>query len=388
MLWMMAACAGMAAGLDCLRRIAPCLRRVAMISIASCPLHQKNPGALRLGILGAAKISPAAVIWPASKMSDVVVAAVAARDHTKARVFAKRHSIPKVHPSYQALIDDESIDAVYNPLPNGLHAVWTIKALRAGKHVLCEKPFASNALEAAEVLKVVNETKLVCVEAFHYRFHPATHRLREMIGEVGQIKSVETVFEIPSPFIRHNDIRYDVRGTDRSLAGGALMDAGCYAVNCMRYLVGSEPTKVVKASVEEAFAGVDKSAAATFSFASGITARIRCSFCARFFNAQASVHGIEGSLRMINYITPFLYHCIELRDSSGRAVRTEKIYGGGETTYEHQLRAFVGAIRKDPAAVAMCESAGSVTESVSNMRAVDMVYQAAGMHPRRGVPLP
>ena len=386
MLWI-ASCAGLAAGIECLRRVAPCLRRLAMIPIAMIPSDSKDPGALRVGILGAAKIAPAAVVWPASKMTDVVIAAVAARDQSKARAFAKAHRIPKVHASYQALIEDESIDAVYNPLPNGLHAVWTIKALQAGKHVLCEKPFASNAEEAAAVLKVVNDTQLVCVEAFHYRFHPAVHRFHEMIGEVGQVKSVETAFEIPFPFIRHNDIRYDVRGTDRSLAGGSLMDAGCYAVNCMRYLVGAEPTAVTEASVVEAFPGVDESATATFAFAGGITARIRSSFRARWFNAQASVHGSEGSLRIFNFLAPFLYHFIELRDSSGRVVRTEKIYGNGETTYEHQLRAFVGAVRRDPAAAAACESAGSVAESVSNMRVIDMIYQAAGLARRRGMPL-
>src|SRR5438034_8273763 len=120
---------------------------------------------LRLGVLGAARIAPAALIKPARKVADVEVAAVAARDRAKAETFARKHGIGRVHDSYDSLLADPNIDAVYNPLPNGLHGRWTIAALEAGKHVLCEKPFTANADEAIEVAKVEARTGLVVMEA-------------------------------------------------------------------------------------------------------------------------------------------------------------------------------------------------------------------------------
>src|SRR3954453_3465142 len=127
---------------------------------------------LRIGILGAARIAPAALIKPARRVDEVEVAAVAARDRVKAERFASKHGIPTVHDSYESLLDDPTIDAIYNPLPNGLHGRWTIAALEAGKHVLCEKPFTANADEAEQVAEVEAATGLVAMEAFHYRYHP------------------------------------------------------------------------------------------------------------------------------------------------------------------------------------------------------------------------
>src|SRR5918996_1556721 len=125
---------------------------------------------LRLGILGAAKIAPLAVVRPARRSAEATVTAVAARDPERARRFAAKHGIPTVHETYEKLLADEEIDAVYNPLPNALHARWTIAALEAGKHVLCEKPFASNAAEAEEMAAAAERTGRVLMEAFHYRY--------------------------------------------------------------------------------------------------------------------------------------------------------------------------------------------------------------------------
>jgi predicted dehydrogenase len=137
---------------------------------------------LRIGTLGAARITPGALIKPARQIPEVTVAAVAARDPERARRFAAKHRIRRVHDSYQQLIDDPAIDAVYNPLPNSLHARWTLRAIEAGKHVLCEKPFTANAAEAAEVAAAAAATGLVVMEAFHYRYHPLARRMREVVG--------------------------------------------------------------------------------------------------------------------------------------------------------------------------------------------------------------
>ena len=127
---------------------------------------------IRIGILGAARIAPKAIIEPVAKLSGVAVTRVAARDRGRADAFATEHNIANVSDSYEALVQADYIDVVYNPLPMALHAEWTIAALRAGKHVFCEKPFASNADEAAEMVRVADEEGLVLAEAFHYRYHP------------------------------------------------------------------------------------------------------------------------------------------------------------------------------------------------------------------------
>ena len=194
---------------------------------------------MQIGVLGAARIAPTALIKPAKKNADVVVAAVAARDVSRAQAFAAKHGIARVHDSYEALIADPDIDAVYNPLPNGLHGKWTRAALAAGKHVLCEKPFTANADEAREIAELAAKSDRVVMEAFHYRYHPLALRIEEIIasGELGKLQRVEAALCFPLP--NSSDIRYNY-----SLAGGATMDAGCYAVHMVRTFGGSTPEVV------------------------------------------------------------------------------------------------------------------------------------------------
>src|SRR5215469_12782410 len=171
---------------------------------------------LRVGILGAARIVPYALIRPARQVAQVSVYGVAARDVTRARRFAQKHLIPQTFASYEELLADPNIDAVYVPLPNALHAPWTLKALAAGKHVLCEKPFASNASEAELMAAAAQERKLVLMEAFHYRYHPLAARMKEIVtgGELGEIRHIGAWLCFPLPF--RGDIRYNL-----ALAGGA-----------------------------------------------------------------------------------------------------------------------------------------------------------------------
>ena len=194
---------------------------------------------VRIGILGAARIAPLAITNPAKENAEVEVAAVAARDVSRAQAFAAKHGIARVLDSYEALIADPDIDAIYNPLPNGLHGRWTRAALDAGKHVLCEKPFTANAAEAREIAQLAADSDRVVMEAFHYRYHPLALRVEELIasGELGKLKRVEANMCFPLP--KFSDIRYNY-----SLAGGALMDAGCYAVHMVRTFGGATPEVV------------------------------------------------------------------------------------------------------------------------------------------------
>src|SRR5712692_7150504 len=182
-----------------------------------------------MGILGSSRISQPALIEPAVSVPEVSVTAVAARNKSRAEAFALRYGIPKAYGSYQELLADPDIGAVYNPLPNSLHGPWTLQAIAAGKHVLCEKPFASNADEAAAVAEAAAASGLVVMEAMHYRYHPLTRRLTEVVAELGPVRHLQcwTSFVIADP----DDIRYDF-----ALGGGALMDGGCYAIDCLRLL--------------------------------------------------------------------------------------------------------------------------------------------------------
>jgi predicted dehydrogenase len=323
---------------------------------------------LRIGILGAARIAPAALIRPARAVAGAEVLAVAARDEARARRFAARHGIPRVHASYKALIEDPRIDAVYNPLPNSLHCEWTIRALEAGKHVLCEKPMASNADEAERMAETAARTGRVLDEAFHWRAHPLAARLREIVdsGELGRVLHVEASLCIP--FLLPGDIRYRWE-----LAGGATMDTGCYTVSVVRHLAGAEPD-VLWAQARLSSPKVDRAMRAELRFPNGRTGTIVCSlFSARLLSISAHVVGEEGSLDVFNPIAPHLYHRVRVRGRGGS--RGERV--PGESTYTHQLRAFVRHVREG---VPMLSDA---RDGVANMRVIDAIYQKAGL-PRRG----
>src|SRR5262249_52446682 len=267
---------------------------------------------------------------------EVSVVAIAARDPGRAARFAARHGIPRVQGSYEALLGDPEIDAVYVPLPNALHALWTIRALEAGKHVLCEKPFAATVAEGEAMAAAAKRAGRVLIEAFHYRYHPLFARLRAIVdaGEIGEVRHLEAHLCFPLPF--PNDIRYDA-----SLAGGALMDAGCYPVHLLRHLAGAEP-EVVEARARWTRGGVDRCMEARLRFADGRTARLTCSlFSAWLIRASARIDGTDGHVGVINPIAPQFFHRLRVVNRSGR--RTEHV--AGAPTYDCQLRAFIAAVR-------------------------------------------
>lgn len=319
---------------------------------------------LRIGILGAARIAPAAVVRPARARPDVVVAAVAAREPERGRVFAREHGIEQVFDSYAALIAAPDIDAVYNPLPNGLHGRWTKEAIGAGKHVLCEKPFTANAAEAQEVAALAVRSDRVVMEAFHYRYHPMTRRAEQIIasGELGELVRVEAAMCFPLP--RFSDIRYDY-----ALAGGALMDAGCYAVHMARVFGGEEP-EVVTATAKLRGPRIDRAMSAELRFPSGHTGRVRCSmWSSDVLRIGARVVGERGELRLLNPVAPQLPRRLWVGSERGR--RTEKI--SRRSTYAYQLDAFVAAVRDGEPVLTAPEDA------VATMTVIDAIYAAAGL---------
>jgi predicted dehydrogenase len=321
---------------------------------------------MRIGVLGAARIAPAALVKPARVVDGVEVGAVAARDRRRAEAFAARYGVPAVHDSYAAVLADPSLDAVYVPLPNGLHARWTLAALQAGKHVLCEKPFTSNAAQAREVAAAADGTGLVVMEAFHYRYHPLARRMAELVrgGELGRIQRVETAMCFPLP--RFSDIRYDF-----GLAGGALMDAGCYAVHAMRLLAPGDPkVTAARALTMRRDRHIDRAMTARFSFPGGATGEIRASmWSSSLLRVRARAVGERGTLTVTNFAAPQLWSRFTVTVDGRR--RRERF--GGEATYVHQLRAFAAAVRGEPANLT------PPSDSVATMSLIDDIYAAAGL---------
>ncbi|MFD1148171.1 Gfo/Idh/MocA family protein [Saccharothrix hoggarensis] len=320
---------------------------------------------VRIGVLGAARIVPAALVRPGRSSSSVEVSAVAARDGERARAFADHHGIPRVHDTYDDLLADPNLDAVYIPLPNALHGKWTLAALAAGKHVLCEKPFAANADEAAVVAQAARASGLVVMEAFHYRYHPLALRLPEVVAELGDLRHVEARLSFPLP--RFKDIRYSL-----DLAGGALMDAGCYAVNMVRYLGGEPEVKSARALLKDE--GVDRAMRAELLFPDGHTGTVVTSMWSRsLLRLSAKVLGANGELRVFNPFSPQHGHRLTVKLKGHR--RVERF--DRRPSYEYQLDAFADAVRHG------APFPTTADDAVATMRVVDDIYRAAGLPVRQ-----
>jgi predicted dehydrogenase len=326
---------------------------------------------VRFGVLGAARITPHALIRPASVSPRASVDVIAARDRARAESFAERRRIPRVVDTYDEVCTHPLVDAVYIPLPNSLHAEWTLRALEAGKHVLCEKPFTSNAHEAQQVAAAAErasaEAGLVVMEAFHYRYHPLAHRMREIVesGELGHLHHIETW--LCAPIADKGDIRYQFE-----LAGGAMMDMGSYVVHMARMLGGEEPS-VTSASAKLHDPDVDRAMSAELQFPSGHTATVHCSmWSSSFLHLAARVVGDLGELRVFNPIAPQFASWLTVRSGGTRRIEIP----ARRPTYSYQLDAFCDAVLRGQPALTDAQDA------VANMTVIDAVYRAANMRPR------
>lgn len=321
---------------------------------------------LRFGILGAARIAPDALIKAAQNVPDAVAVAVAARDPKRGREFADANKIPRVLATYDDLVNDPALDVIYNPLPNSLHCEWTLAALRAGKHVLCEKPLASNAAEAERMTQAAGASGKILGEAFHYRYHPLADRIRALMtdGTLGRLVHVEGHFSVPIP---ETNIRFDW-----SLAGGATMDLGCYPLHMIRYFSGLTP-RVISAKAETGPKYIDIATEVDLDLAGGATAKMTCAMKKdSVINATFMARGERGEIRVINPIAPQRGHQLIVKTGAGEKTETVP----GDTTFTHQLRAFVKAVRGE----AKFPTDGA--EGIVNMRVIDDVYRAAGLPPR------
>jgi predicted dehydrogenase len=316
-----------------------------------------------IGILGAAGIAPAAILRPVRRRGgDVRVAAVASR--RRAREYAEEHGVERSYDSYEELLDDSGIDLVYNALPPALHARWTVAALEAGKHVLCEKPFTLNAAEAEEVVAAAARTGHRVIEAFHDHYHPLSAAVRSFLarGGVGRVRAVRAVFDGSIPFdpssIRHVP----------ELGGGALMDLGCYPVHWVRSLFG-EP-EVVRAVARLNPLGADLSMDAELALPGGIEATVSANMTEGVaLRSDLEVRGDDGVLRVQNLVFPSRGHSMTVEVDGLPFTSTV----AGRETYDHQLDEVLAAL----ASGEPLPTEGA--DSVANMRAIDAIYAAAGL---------
>ncbi len=324
-------------------------------------------GQIRIGVLGAARIAPHAVIGPAHSLPGVCIECVAARNERRAREFAIRWAIPRWHTEYAALVDDPNLDALYIPLPNALHFGWALRALAAGKHVLCEKPLASNAAESQQLADAAARAGRILMEGFHNRYHPQVLRIGQIVrsGELGAIQNIQAIFRTPT--LRRADIRFEY-----ALGGGATMDMGCYMVNLMRYVAGDEPV-VAEARARLMAPEVDRRMQATLQFAAGATGHMDVEMQARRLpDVRLIVSGDRGSLHVVNPILPQLFQRMRVR--TGRGARDESF--PRTASYRYQLAAFVGAIQHG------APFPTDAPDAVRNMRVIDAIYLAAGLRVR------
>ncbi|MBG0561552.1 Gfo/Idh/MocA family protein [Actinoplanes aureus] len=320
---------------------------------------------IQIGVLGAARILRGALLAPAQRVDGVTVAAIAARDPARARTYAAKHRIPRVHDSYEALLADPAIDAVYIPSPAALHARWTMAALDAGKHVLVEKPFTANAAEAERVAAAIATSDRVVMEAYHTGHHPLTARLREILasGEIGTVRAARAIFLVPVPPGRN--IRWNP-----ALGGGGLLDVGYYPVRLLRDLFG-------EATVERAHAlhrnGIDRYLEADLTFPGDVRGTVVSSLWSRhLFGSSLRVDGDRGRLTVSWPYLPQFGSRITVR-AGGRAHRER---ADRTPTYVYQLRAFRDAVLGDGPILTDAAAA------VSQMRALDDIYVACGLRPR------
>lgn len=319
---------------------------------------------LRWGILSTAKIGRTKLIPAILNSPSNEVVAIASRDGASAAAAAAEFGIASHYGSYQELLDDPNIDAIYNPLPNDLHVAWSINALAAGKHVLCEKPIGLNSADAQALAAASAQHPHLCVmEAFMYRFHPQWQAVIQWIGEglIGQVRAVQAYFTY------NNHEPHNIRNNPAA-GGGALMDIGCYGISVARWVLNAEPSRVVGQLELHPEYQVDQLAMVNMEFPNGAMANVLCG--TKMESGQGVyISGTQGS---INLERPF--YCVG--DEPNKVVVrrdsevTEHCFKGMDH-YQHMLEAFAeSCFNSRPAPT-------QLDDALKNMAVIDAVFQSA-----------
>ena len=306
-------------------------------------MSEPSNSALRFGVLGAANIARQFIAGVAPS-SMATIHGVASRDAAKAEAFARETGVARHYGSYEAMLADPEVEAVYNPLPNSLHAPWSIRAAEAGKHVLCEKPLALSAVEARAMFDAARANRVVLREAYPYMAQPQTVAMRRLLAEnaVGRPQYVQATigFSLSDPA----NVRFDP-----ALGGGAVLDAGSYPVSLVRIALGRAPARV-SAMARFHGPGVDRTLLGTLDFADGTLAQVACSFSSGN-HRHGLIAGDDGVLE-----TTFMNHlrggslCLQIKRSKASTAPTETVDEGGGDGFQLEAESFTRLVRGDAAA--------------------------------------
>lgn len=290
--------------------------------------------------------------------------AVASRDPERAESYAQQHRIPRSYAGYESLLEDGELDAVYIALPNALHGKWIRAALEAGKHVLCEKPLTPTSAEAAELFDLAASRRLILAEAFMYRHHPKTLRVRDMLREglIGDLQTIRCSFSfcVGDP---KSDIRYSAE-----LAGGALRDVGCYCVSYSTFAADAEP-EFVSGYVPQAQADVDERFYGTLAFSAGPVAQFDCGLNSPL-NLGVTLLGSDGFLHVP---MPWYAHLDPLSVNLHKGDHVTEIPTPGENAYLLEIEDLAAAIRGER------EQRITPAETVRNLRVIERLRESAGL---------
>jgi predicted dehydrogenase len=320
---------------------------------------------LRWGILSTAAIAANHVVPALHAASGHEVVAVGSRDQQRGVAWADEHDIATAHGSYDDLLADADVEAIYNPLPNHLHVDWSIAALEAGKHVLCEKPLGLDAADARRLVEAAtNHPELVVMEAFMYRFHPQWIAARDLVraGRIGELRTIQTFFSY------FNDDPANVRN-DATIGGGALLDIGCYPISQARFVFGEEPVRVMGLIDRDPIFGTDRLTSGILDFGNGRSATFTVSTQLHGFQ-RAQIVGRTGRIEVdipVNSPKDRPTDLVVDNDADG----TETLSFGPVDQYGGQADAFAAAIRSGHPAPT------PLSDAIANMTVIDALFASA-----------
>lgn len=324
----------------------------------------------RWGILSTANIGRTAMIPALQSSTMAEVTAVASRNTENAQSFADELGIPRTYGSYEALLTDPEIDAIYIPLPNHLHKPWTVRAAEAGKHILCEKPLALTAEECQEMIAAAKANGVQLMEAFMYRYHPRIMSARQMVrdGAIGELKTIESAFTYRKE--DQTDIRFQPE-----MGGGALMDVGCYCVNLSRLMAGREPV-AVHAHMHLSSTGVDDQLIGLLDFGGGLFAHFDCAMNQED-RQRSLLAGTHGYLELPSCFNPGVVET-HIHEHRGREV--SQLHSFPEVNmYRLMAEDFMRSIAGQPPAF-------PVEEVLGNMRTIEALFASARQNGQPIVP--
>lgn len=323
---------------------------------------------LKWGILSTANIGIKRVI-PAILAGDRgTIAAIASRDSDKAATVAARFAIPRSYATYEALLQDPEIEAIYNPLPNHLHVEWTVRALEAGKHVLCEKPIGLNAKEAQAIIAARDRTGRKVVEAFMVRYHPQWHRVRELVneGRIGTARLIQSAFLFP--MLNPDNVR-----NKPEMGGGALYDVGCYPIVTARYVFASEPLRAIAMLDRDPQSKVDTLSSGLLDFGAKGQLVFSSSFQLALYQ-RVVILGTAGRIEIQIPFTPQKDHPCRIGIDPGTS------FDGSGAVFEEFAAVDQYALQCDQAAAVFrgeTKQEFPIEDAIANMRVLDALYQSA-----------